>query len=189
MIDLAALTVRDMLPRDLRKIDKEVAERLDDAAERGMGRVPRALSGPIAERINTEVLRTLDIRLLPIIANAWSKATEIRRYRSTEAEADGHQSTTLFLGEHDLTATLHPRVTVEFSGAEAFEIPFDLTIGADLKIAQLTIRAGHIVEVGRCEGAMHAQLACGGLPLHDELRSEYYPLSESWVLPPPGIRI
>ena len=187
MIDLATLSVRDLLPAKLDTLDSVVADRLKDAADDGGPRIPKFLSGAIADTVAAALTGILDIRLLPVLADAWAKADEIRRH----AVPDAHPAnpTVLFLGEHSLSATIHPAVTLSFSGAPVLEIPFTIAITVTVHAVQITIRGGYLTAIGRSTGSIAAQVRIGEVPLHRKLRSRDYQLLGDHTLPTPGLSL
>jgi hypothetical protein len=68
-------------------------------------------------------------------------------------------------------------------------LAFTLRLTATLRAARLVIRDGCIIEIGRCDGSVSAQLKYGDIPLHDKLKSKDLPLIPGRPLPPPGVKV
>lgn len=189
MIDSADLTVRDLLPDDMKAMDKAVGKALHDDAALREAHLPAALAGPIAERVTGAVAEALDFKILPLVAYAWARAREIHQYRTPDAVHPPDATTTLFLGEHEVSAELHPEAVIDIAGIGALTMKFTLVLAARMRAAQLTIRGGHIIQIGRSDGSVSAQLKCGGVPLHKGLRSRDWVLVGDHMLAAPGIVI
>lgn len=189
MIDPAVLTVRDLLPADLQAMDKSVADALRDNPELQKAHFPAGVSGAIANRVTGAVAGVLDVKILTLLADAWAKAREVHQYRTPDASHPVDATTTLFLGEHELSADLHPVAQLDFSSVTHLTMRFTVSISAKLRAAQLTIRNGHIVEIGKSDGSVSATLKYGGVPLHTALRSQEWVLIGDHMLAEPGIPI
>jgi hypothetical protein len=189
MIDPAELTVRDLLPADMHAMDKTVGDALRDDPALQKAHLPGGLTGPIADRVVGAVTGVLNVKILTLLADAWAKAREIRGYRTPDATHPADTTTTLFLGEHELSADLHPVAELDFSSVSHLTLRFTVTVSARLRAAQLSIRNGHIIEIGKTDGSVSATLKYGGVPLHKELRSQDWVLVGDHVLAEPGIAI
>jgi hypothetical protein len=77
---------------------------------------------------------------------------------------------------------------VTISGLATFELRFTLTLQAALRLVELTIRGGHIVQLGKCDAALQSVLSYGGIPLHAPLKSRRVTLSNPLAFAP-GIPI
>lgn len=189
MIDPAELTVRDLLPDDLQAMDKAVGDALRNDPALQKAHMPGGLTGPIADRVAGAVVGVLDIKVLKLLADAWAKAREIRQYRTPDATHPADAVTTLFLGEHELSTDLHPVAELDFSSVSHLTMRFTVTVAARLRCAQLSIRNGHIIEIGKSDGSVSATLKYGGVPLHKEVRTRDWELTKDHVLAEPGIAI
>ena len=189
MTDLADLTVRDLLPDDMRTMDRAVGKALhDDATVRG-AHLPAAMAGSIADRVTGAVVDALDFRIMPLVAFAWARAREIHRYRTPDAAHPPGATTTLFLGEHEVSAELHPEAVIDVAGIGAVTMKFTLVLAARMRAAQISIRGGHIIQIGKTDGSVSALLKYGGVPLHKGLRSRDWLLVGDHSLADPGILI
>jgi len=189
MTDPADLTVRDLLPDDMKAMDKAVGKALHDDATLREAHLPAALAGPIAERVTAAVADALDFKILPLVAYAWARAREIHNYRTPDAAHPPDATATLFLGEHEVSAELHPEAVVDVAGIGALTMKFTLVLAARMRAAQLTIRGGHIIQIGKTDGSVSAQLKYAGVPLHKGLRSRDWVLVGDHMLAAPGILI
>ena len=189
MIDPAEMTVRDLLPDDWRAMDKTVGDALRDDPALQKAHFPAGVSGAISNRVAGAVAGVLDVKILTLLANAWAKAREVHQYRTPDATHPADATTTLFLGEHELSADLHPVAQLDFSGVSHLTMRFTVSVSAKLRAAQLSIRNGHIIEIGKSDGSVSAALKYGGVPLHKELRSQDWVLVGDHVLAEPGIAI
>jgi hypothetical protein len=187
MIDLSETTVRHLLPGQLSNITQVLNEKLHEEL-RGKA-LPNVLDDAIADRVTQAVTGVLDIDVLSILAGGWAKAGEIRQYRTPDPKLPTGAVTELFLGEHDLSAELHPVVTLSFTKVAAIRIPFVLSLIAHIRFAKLTIRETRIIEVGQTDASVKAQLNLGAFPLHKPLESSECTLVKGHKLKDPGIAI
>ncbi|GAA0303781.1 hypothetical protein GCM10009087_12060 [Sphingomonas oligophenolica] len=189
MADPADLTVRELLPDDMKAMDKAVGKLLHDDTTLREAHLPAALNGPIAERVTAAVADALDFKVLPVVAYAWARAREIHRYRTPDAGLPADATATLFLGEHEVSAELHPQAVIDIAGVGNVTMKFTLVVAARMRAAQLSIRRGHIIRIGKTDGSVSAQLTYGGVPLHKGLRSRDWVLVGDHALAEPGILI
>lgn len=186
---MAELTVRDLLPTRFKRLDEVVeAEVQRDNALHTAG-FPKALTGVVAERAASTVGGVLNIDVFELMAGAWAKARELHEYSTAAGKHPPEETSTLFLGEHELAAQLHPLADVTFGAVSHIRLKFTLRLAARVQEAQLTIRNGHIIKIGRCDGSVSAQLKYGEIPLHDKLTSKALPLIPSAPLPGSGVVI
>lgn len=189
MTDPADLTVRDLLPDDMRTMDRAVGKALHDDAAMRDAHLPAAMAGSIAERVTSAVVDALDFRIMPLVAYAWARAREIHRYRTPDAAHPPDATATLFLGEHEVSAELHPEAVIDVAGIGAVTMKFTLVLAARMRAAQISIRGGHIIQIGKTDGSVSALLKYGGVPLHKGLRSRDWVLVGDHALAAPGILI
>lgn len=189
MADLAQLTIRDLFPERSRRLDDVVGSAIrDDRALKG-AHVPKAIIGVAADKVEAAVAGSLDINVLALLVGAWSKAREIEAYSTRAGLHPADETTTLFLGEHELKVVLHPLADLKFGAISGFRLEFAVTMSAKLRAAQLTIRGGRILEVGRCDGSASLQMTYGVLPIVKKVMTEPVMLAKSFALEPPGIEI
>lgn len=189
MSETAGLTVRDLLPARLKRMDEVVKGEIGrDAALKTAG-FPLGLSGQIADRTAQAVTGALKIDVIELLAQAWAKAWELHEYSESAGKHSPDEVSTLFLGEHKLTQDLHPSAVLSFGAFSRITMEFTVEVAAHLKTAQLTIHAGRIIEIGACEGSVSAEFKFAKLPLHDALESKALTVLESYHLPAPGLKI
>jgi hypothetical protein len=183
------LTVRDLLPTKFKRMDEVVEDELRRDGALRAARYPNGLNVVVADRATNAVAEVLDIDVFEILAGAWAKARELHEYSTSVGKHSSEETATLFLGEHELSADLHPKVELTFGSVSHVSLAFTLRLTATLRAARLVIRDGCIIEIGRCDGSVSAQLKYGDIPLHDKLKSKDLPLIPGGPLPPPGVRI
>lgn len=189
MSETAGLTVRDLLPSRLKKMDDAVKGEIGgDAALKAAG-FPMALSGAIADRTADAVAKTLDVDVVGVLAHAWAKAWELHEFSEAAGKHPSDEVDTLFLGEHELSQELRPCAVLSFGAFSRITMEFTVEVAAKLKAAQLTVQAGRIIEIGECEGSVSAEFKFAGIPLHDELESKPLTLIQSYHLAAPGLKI
>jgi len=189
MSETAGLTVRDLLPSRLKKMDDAVKGEIRGDAALKAGGFPLALSGTIADRTAAAVAQTLDVDVIGLLAHAWAKAWELHEYSAEVGKHPPDEVNTLFLGEHELSQELRPSAVLSFGAFSRITMEFTVEVAARLKAAQLTVQAGRIIEIGECQGSVSAQFKFAGIPLHDDLESKSLPLVPSYHLPAPGLKI
>ncbi len=186
---MTELTVRDLLPTRFEHMDEAIKGELTDNSALQTAGFPKALTGAVADRAAGAIAGALDVDVFEILAGAWAKARELHEYSTAAGKHPPGETSTVFLGEHELAAELHPTVELTFAAVSHVSLKFTLHLAARLRAAQLTIRDGHIIEIGQCDGSVSAQLKYGDVPLHDKLKSKDLPLIPGHPLPEPGIRI
>ena len=189
MADLTQLTIRDLLPDRSKHMDDIVGAAIRDDRALKDAHFPKAITGVVAGKVKEAVADELNINVLTLLVGAWSKAREIEGYSMRASRHPAQEATTLFLGEHELNVVLHPLAMLKFGAISEFRLDFTVTLSAMLKVAQLTIRGGHILEVGRCEGSAGVQMSYGVLPLSKKLATHPIALARSFVIAPPGFKI
>jgi hypothetical protein len=183
---VSGLSVADLLPSKLDHLDAAMERAKADNAK--LASLPAIASGIVGERVDAAVRDALGCDVFQVLAGAWAKARELHDYADvTKHPAD--ETATMFLGEHGLGVDLHPTVDVTITGLATFELRFTLTLQAALRMAELTIRHQHIVQLGRCDAALQSILKYGDIPLHEPLRSRRVTLSNPLTFAAPGIPI
>jgi hypothetical protein len=189
MSEVAGLTVRDLLPTRLRKMDDAVKGEIRDDAALQAAHFPLVLSGSIADKTAEAVANTLNVDVIGVLAHAWSKAWELHEYSEAAGKHPSDEVDTLFLGTHELSQELRPCAVLSFGAFSRITMEFTVEVAAKLKTAQLTVQAGRIIEIGECEGSVSAKFKFAGIPLHDALESKPLPLVPNYHLPAPGLKI
>jgi hypothetical protein len=113
----------------------------------------------------------LDVDALKIIAAAWSKARELKKY-ADPAKYPADQSVVVHLGEHNVTCRLQPEIEVLFNEVPIRTIQFNLELVAKFKSAALTIRGGAIRAVSPGSCSAQVMLKYQGVKLKEEQTPE-----------------
>ncbi len=179
--------VRDLLPDRFDDMDKVVAEEMR-SAEGGGGGLPALAMRVAGDKAADAVKDALDCDLFETLAKAWSKARELHEYKDRKKHPPGERST-VFLGEHKLSAKLHPVLDLKFAALGHARLRFTVELKAKFRCADLTIQDGRIVEIGAGDCQATAQLKYGATNLHKELKSRQVTLTGPRVLPAPGLAI
>lgn len=108
---------------------------------------------------------------LEVIASAWSKARELKKY-ADPAKYPPDQSVVVHLGEHRVSCNLHPEIEVRFNDVPIRTLKFTLELVARFKTAALTIRGGAIRAVAPGACSAHAVLKYGSVRLKEEQTPE-----------------
>jgi hypothetical protein len=189
MTETGGLTVRDLLPSHLKKMDEAVKGELERDASLKTAGFPLGLSGKIADQTADAVAKTLDVDVIELLARGWAKAWELHEYSEAAGKHPPNEVDTLFLGEHDLRHELHPTAVLSFGAFSRITMEFVVEVAAHLKTAQLTVKGGKITDVGECTGSVSAEFKFAGIPLHDALESHPLVLVRSFHLPQDGLKI
>ena len=138
----------DLISSGLRTVGEKVEEELkaSDAARSASAAwslVKSEAEGRLKEALSTDALE--------VIASAWSKARELKKY-ADPAKYPPDQSVIVHLGEHKVTCRVHPEVEIAFNEVPFRTLKFTLELVAKFKSAALTIRGGAIraVSPGSC---------------------------------------
>lgn len=183
---VTGMSVADLLPAHLDHLDAALER--EKAANAQLASLPAIASGIVGERVDAAVREALSCDVFQVLAGAWAKARELHDYADvTKHPTD--ETSTMFLGEHGLGVDLHPTVDVTITGLGTFELRFTLTLQAALRMAELTIRNQHIVQLGKCDAALQSVLKYGDIPLHEPLQSRRVTLSTPLAFAAPGIPI
>jgi hypothetical protein len=184
----SGLSVADLLPDKLDHLDAAIERGRAQNPEPGKADLPAVARGVVGERVEAAVRQTLHFDVFRLLAEAWAKARELQEYADPAKHPPGETST-LFLGEHPLSVDVHPTVDVTISGLAKFELRFTLELEALLRLAEVTIKGGHITQIGNCDAELRAVLKYGEVPLHEPLKSRRVTLTKPIVLAAPGVAI
>jgi hypothetical protein len=184
MADSLRPTVRDLLPDRFKSLDEVARQRIEEDPQLKRMRYGRTLvSGVVGEKVGDGLRAALDCDALDLVAKAWAKAREIQ---ACAAELDEGELGSVALGEHELSYTAQPVAKVTLTGLGAFELTFDLTVKAEFQWVELTLLNSHIIEIGKSECGLSAQLSWGGLPMHPRLAARPVELTSPVALTAPG---
>ena len=95
----------------------------------------------------------------------------------------------MFLGEHSLSVEVHPTVDVVVGQLAKFTLVFTVELEAAFRMAELTIQAGYIKQIGKCDCELSAVLKYDDVELHKPLKSRRFTLTGAMVFVAPGVPI
>ncbi|HVN00404.1 MAG TPA: hypothetical protein VMT68_09330 [Caulobacteraceae bacterium] len=184
MAESSGCAVRDLLPPSFRRMDEAMDRAQREDPEFKTKVLPGMALGVAGERASQAVRGVLDTDVFELIAGAWAKALELRR-AADEADKSPDKTATVFLGEHELTAEVHPIAEITFGALGKLTLRFTLEFAAKLELAEVTITDHRIVKIGRSEGQGSAVLKYGDVELHEPLKSRKIALHEDMLLKRP----
>jgi hypothetical protein len=144
-----SLTVADLLPAAL-DID---AQKLD---LRGGGVVETGLLDFAAAKLRDSVADLLQLDMLGLVAQAWSKLDELRALAAqTRCSGEARHA---FVGKHDVVCQNRLDLLLEFAGMPAVTDPLQLRLSAKFEGMGVTVAEGCIAAVDAGRGAAQAEL-------------------------------
>jgi hypothetical protein len=148
--------------RDLFEVSQSDVEHAasDFAAESGGGRIHGFAAHVGANKLN----EALDKDVGDALALGWSKVKAVRDAAKRSLEHPGETSV-VTLGQHELTSTHYPTLTVRVAKLPAAEIRFTLDLVAQFKSVKLAITDGRIRSVSPGEASAIAKLKYGKVEL------------------------
>ncbi|HEY2708537.1 MAG TPA: hypothetical protein VGI95_10830 [Caulobacteraceae bacterium] len=183
MAEPSGLCARDLLPPTFRGIDAVAAREKDRDPSLQRQPIPALAMGVVGDKASEAVRSALDLDVFELIAQGWAKARELEAYADETKHPPGETST-LFLGKHDLSIEVHPEVTVLFGGLGKLTLRFTLELSVAIELAELTIVSQHITEIGKTQCSLSAVLKYGETALHEPLESRKWTLAKSVRLDP-----
>jgi hypothetical protein len=190
MADSYGCPVRDLLPtrfRDLDDVARREIKNNPDLAGAGLGKI---VIGIIGEKTTDAVRNSLDADALSLLAGGWAKAQELQEYADVTKHRGGEQSTLAFAG-HRLSYLAYPTAEVTVGALGKLKLRFTLELAANFRLAEITVRNGRIVEIGKSVCTLSAQLKYRDFPLHKP-RQKDFRLIAPMALDPglliPGVR-
>ncbi|MDH4165475.1 MAG: hypothetical protein OEV90_03585 [Gammaproteobacteria bacterium] len=185
MSEEAGRRLGELLPGRLSKLGETMHQELgSDPSLAGHSPVWGFLASQASDALHAK----LDVDLIDVLAGAWCKVRELREYTDPTKHPPTERST-VTLGTHRFTRTLHPVVRCRVAGQTLLKLPLNLDVTAVIETVSLGIQNGHIVAVGGGSGRVSAQLKYGDKALHDELKSRAVKFYEPISLKAPGLRI
>jgi len=159
--------------RDLIEVSENDVEHAasDFAATSGGGRIHGFAAGIGANKLN----EALDKDVGSALAVGWTKVKAVRDAAKRSLQHPGETSI-VTLGQHELTSTHHPVLSIRVAELPAAEIRFTLDLVAQFKSVKLAISDGRIRSVSPGEASAIAKLKYGNV----ELSKRSTP---SWKLP------
>jgi hypothetical protein len=144
-----SLTVADLLPAAL-DID---ARELD---LRGGGGLETGLLDFVAAKVRDSVAGLLQLDVLGLVAQAWSKVDELRAL--AEQTRRSGETRHAFLGKHDVVCQNRLDLVLEFAGMPAVTDHLQLRLSAKFEGVGVTVAEGCIVAIDAGRGAAQAEL-------------------------------
>ena len=168
MTDVSGLRVRQLFdkPEELQgRLEREVKSDVDPDAKRA-AMVWRF----VGDTVNDRVMKVLDFDVLELLAQAWSKVKELRKYADTEAFPSGMK---VHLGRHDTPPVrVHPLLMFVTAGQPLAKLQLTLEIIAQFDSVALHVKDGHIVAIGAGQGRVKAKLKYKTVTLCDMVDSQ-----------------
>jgi hypothetical protein len=185
---VSGVKLGDLLPVNLDRIDDALTQARAKNAELAGANLPKLAVGVLDREVGEAVRGALDCDVFGLLAQAWAKARELHEFADA-AKHPPDEVSTMFLGEHSLSFDLHPVVDVVIGQLAKFTLRFTLELAADLRMAELTIRGGHVTEIGKCDCELSAVLTYDEVELHDPIKAKRFTLTRSIVFAAPGVPI
>jgi hypothetical protein len=178
--------VRALLPAKLQNLDSQVSATVanDEKLNRGLPGMALQIAG---DKATGALGDALGCDIFGILAKAWAGAHELSEY-ADETKHPPDETSTLVLDPHDLTVTVHPLVEVDFDVVGKITLRFDLELAAHFQLAQITIKAGHIIQIGKADASVSGKLSYAGAKLY-EIDSPTVPFLAAITLPNGGLQI
>jgi hypothetical protein len=162
------IQLSDLIAGDLRAVADKVEQELRTGDSAGSASIAWSMvKSEAAARLHD----ALKIDVLELVATAWSKAKELKKYGDT-ARYPPDQSIVVHLGEHAVSCRVQPVVEVLFNEVSLPSVRFNVELVARFKSAALNIRGGVIREVlpGACSA--QAVLRYGNVKLKEATTPE-----------------
>jgi hypothetical protein len=188
MTETYGCSVRELLPDDFNRMDEVIKDGLNLASGEAPTTLPRVAMEVVESKAVEAVRDALDVDIFELLARAWGKARELHEFTDRE-KYPPEKTYTAFLGEHDLSTEVHPVLILTIGRLEGPRVRLTVELTAHFRLAELSIREGHIIAVGAGDGSVGAQLKYKDVPLHKELKSTPVKLSKALRLQPPGLAI
>ncbi len=185
MTDADFLLTAQLLPPEFDQLGTTLSAEL---AQPGAGSLPARTLNLLGSEASGAIRQSLDLNVFELLAQGWSTARELREYTQSELHPPLERSV-LFLGEHTLTTTAYPVLTVRIGPVSYPALRLNLELKANFRAAALTIQNGHILSVQSGDCSVSAQLSCGDTPLHKQLESKHLTLPGKLEFKAPGIAI
>lgn len=143
-----SLTLAKLIPASLRVDAKEL--KLQDAA------AGDSLLAFVGAKVQEGVEQALDVDVLGLVAQAWSKVDELRGV--AEQTVRSAQPSHVFLGKHELTCDNQLDVVLEFAGVPAVTDHLQVRLVAVFESVGLTLERGCITEIDAGRGSARVEL-------------------------------
>ena len=184
----SGIKLSDLIPVDLDRLDDTLQRQRASNAELAKTNLPKLAVGVMDEKVNEALRGALDCDVFGLLAQAWAKARELHEF-TDPAQHPPDEVATMFLGEHSLSVDVHPTVDVVVGQLAKFSLVFTVELQAALRMAELTIQAAHIKQIGKCDCELSAVLKYDGVDLHKPLKSKRIAFTSAMVFVAPGVPI
>ena len=186
--DGSGVRLSDLIPVDLDRLEDAMKRQRAADAELAKTNLPKMAVGVLDEKVDEAVRGVLDCDVFGLLAQAWAKARELHEFTDAAAHPPDEIST-MFLGEHSLSVEVHPTVDVVVGQLAKFSLVFTVELEAAFRMAELTIQAAHIKQVGKCDCEVSAVLKYDDVELHKPLKSKRIALTGAMTFDAPGVPI
>ncbi len=185
---ISGVRISDLIPADLERLDETLQRQRASNAELARTNLPKLAAGVLDEKINEGLRGVLDCDVFGLLAQGWAKARELHEF-ADPAKHPPDEVSTMFLGEHSLSVEVHPTVDVVIGQLAKFQLVFTVELAAAFRMAELTIQAAHIKQIGKCDCELSAVLKYDGVELHKPMKSRKFVLNSAMVFIAPGVPI
>jgi len=123
-------------------------------------KITRPVWSKVEDRLATEFMKMLDIKILTILYEGWKKANSLREFTDPVKYPADRRIEPVPLLEHQITSTYHPSLIVRVAEVElGTPVQFDLTTVLKLRGILLAIQGGRIYEIraGSIEGTLRLE--------------------------------
>jgi hypothetical protein len=136
-----AVRIADLFPAGL----GTVGESVEQEVRRSGGEAGAAgIAWPtLKDEAAARLKEALDVDVLELIGQAWSKARELREY-ADPVKHPPEETSIVHLGDHAVTCEVHPVLEVRLGDVALPELRFTVNVVAKFKSVALTIRGGAI---------------------------------------------
>jgi hypothetical protein len=184
----SGVKLSDLIPVDLDRLDATLKQQRSANAELAKTNLPKLAVGVMDEKVDQALRGVLDCDVFGLLAQAWAKARELHEF-TDKTQHPPDEVSSMFLGEHSLSVEVHPTVDVAIGQLAKFSLRFTVELEAAFRMAELTIQAGYIKQIGKCDCEVSAVLKYDGIELHKPLKSKRIALIGAMVLVAPGVAI
>jgi hypothetical protein len=166
-----AVRIADLFPAGLGTVGESVEQEVRrSGGEAGAAGIAWSM---LKDQAAARLEETLDLDVLELIGQAWSKARELREYADPRKHPPD-ETAVVQLGEHAVTCEVYPVLEVRLGDVALPELRFTLNLVARFKAVGLTIRGGAIRAVAPGACAAVAELKYRSVTLKREETPELH---------------
>ena len=184
-------TISELLPAKFEGMKAAVTNQFKTDPQLSGKRWPSFVPRMVAEKATKALQKALDQSVVLLFPLAWSRAPVMGAYTDEKRYPPGRE-TTVFLAEHEFEIDYDPKLNLKALGLEIPLMTLKLVLKPQISGVSLTVRDGHIVEFGECEGSVEAEIKyyegkgdTVTSKLHTKLKSIEFRLVDSVKLDPP----